>query len=275
MNDLRAAAQQALRDLEQAEATGACEYASTAALRAALAQEEQFDLRTAAQQALEALEDWDSPVALPAITALRAALAQEAEPVTFNEVDEQSRKVHAHLAKALRIPEMPWPDPHAHGHEAAARAIHTSYCAIRFELMDALARLTTLRATVAKAFAALAQQEREPVASQNTQEKCRIETVPAKGGLLSIHPPRRETEQEPVAWVDSAELKHLSDDFEPVISKRAVSEYDIPLFTHPPRREWQSLSEEEIDAVWEGAQVFNTHYDIARAVEQALKERNT
>jgi hypothetical protein len=49
----------------------------------------------------------------------------------------------------------------------------------------------------------------------------------------------------------------------------------IPLYEHPPRREWQSLSEEEIDAVWEGAQVFNTHYDIARAVEAALKERNT
>ena len=38
------------------------------------------DLRTAAQQALEALEDWDSPVALPAMVALRAALAQQAEP---------------------------------------------------------------------------------------------------------------------------------------------------------------------------------------------------
>ena len=36
----RGLAQQALRDLEQAEASGACEYASTAALRAALAQEE-------------------------------------------------------------------------------------------------------------------------------------------------------------------------------------------------------------------------------------------
>ena len=33
------------------------------------------------QIALEALEDWDRPVALPAITALRAALAQqEPEP---------------------------------------------------------------------------------------------------------------------------------------------------------------------------------------------------
>lgn len=34
------------------------------------------DLRTAAQQALEVLEDWESPVALPAIVALRAALAE-------------------------------------------------------------------------------------------------------------------------------------------------------------------------------------------------------
>jgi hypothetical protein len=40
MSTLREAAQQALRDLEQAEATGACEYASTAAFRAALAQQE-------------------------------------------------------------------------------------------------------------------------------------------------------------------------------------------------------------------------------------------
>ena len=33
-------------------------------------------LREAAQQALEALEDWDSPVALPAMVALKAALAE-------------------------------------------------------------------------------------------------------------------------------------------------------------------------------------------------------
>ena len=43
MSALREAAQQALRDLERAEATGACVYASTAALRAALAQQEQAD----------------------------------------------------------------------------------------------------------------------------------------------------------------------------------------------------------------------------------------
>ena len=36
--------------------------------------------RAVVEQALEALEDWDSPMALPAMVALRAALAQQAEP---------------------------------------------------------------------------------------------------------------------------------------------------------------------------------------------------
>jgi hypothetical protein len=47
-----------------------------------------------------------------------------------------------------------------------------------------------------------------------------------------------------------------------------------PLYTHPPRRKWRGLTDEEIDAVWEDAQVFNTHYDIARAIEAKLKELN-
>jgi S-adenosylmethionine:tRNA-ribosyltransferase-isomerase (queuine synthetase) len=54
-----------------------------------------------------------------------------------------------------------------------------------------------------------------------------------------------------------------------------------PLYTHPPRREWQSLTEEEIATInKEGARGSairrdgTTAYRIARAVEQALKERN-
>jgi hypothetical protein len=66
--------------------------------------------------------------------------------------------------------------------------------------------------------------------------------------------PQRQPEQEPVAVCEYCEKER------PVI--------------HPPRREWQGLSEEEVDAVWEEAQVFNTHYDIARAIEAKLKEKN-
>ena len=40
------------------------------------------------------------------------------------------------------------------------------------------------------------------------------------------------------------------------------------LYTHPPRREWQSLSEEEIDR-W-----TPEIHPVIRAVEAALKEKN-
>jgi hypothetical protein len=45
------------------------------------------------------------------------------------------------------------------------------------------------------------------------------------------------------------------------------------LYTHPPRREWQSLTEEEIDMIYAQPQTHKGQY--ARAIEAALKERNT
>ena len=51
-----------------------------------------------------------------------------------------------------------------------------------------------------------------------------------------------------------------------------------PLYTHPPRREWVSLTEEEIDSVMP---YCHNEFDLAefkdsaRAIEAALKERNT
>jgi hypothetical protein len=116
------------------------------------------------------------------LTALRARLAQpEAEPVAFAEVEEQALKVHDHLAKALRIPTMPWPDPYAHGHEAAARAIHASYCEIRFAVMDAVADLTSLRTALAAA-APQPAVPREPLTSE--QIKAAVLDNPAFGAAL-------------------------------------------------------------------------------------------
>jgi hypothetical protein len=49
-----------------------------------------------------------------------------------------------------------------------------------------------------------------------------------------------------------------------------------PLYTHPPRREWRGLSEEEInEATFHPDGRMNTHLEFARAVEAALKEKNT
>ncbi len=49
-----------------------------------------------------------------------------------------------------------------------------------------------------------------------------------------------------------------------------------PLYTAPPRREWRSLSEEEINETLDNNLEGGTSlFDICRAIEQALKEKNT
>jgi len=48
-----------------------------------------------------------------------------------------------------------------------------------------------------------------------------------------------------------------------------------PLYTAPPRREWRSLSEEEINETLDNNLEGGTSlFDICRAVEAALKEKN-
>jgi hypothetical protein len=46
----------------------------------------------------------------------------------------------------------------------------------------------------------------------------------------------------------------------------------VPLYTHPPRREWQGLTEEERRHIYATTEEFG--HEIARAIEAALKEKN-
>jgi hypothetical protein len=96
-----------------------------------------------------------------------------------------------------------------------------------------------------------------------------------------------QQEREPVAWMDD-----FGNAFPLGAVKGAGSWRDdhqrnwTPLYTHPPRREWQSLTEEEIGDVFQAARNAklgsandNSRHrlsvvEIARAVEQALKEKN-
>jgi hypothetical protein len=72
--------------------------------------------------------------------------------------------------------------------------------------------------------------------------------------------------QEPVAWIEHG-LVEAPDGL--VWEKRSVGYY-TPLYTHPPRREWRSLSEKEIDAIqWHGSP-----FQFARAIEAALRSKN-
>ena len=75
-------------------------------------------------------------------------------------------------------------------------------------------------------------------------------------------------EQEPVAWmVYTQDGKSVTDNPADFIEWRS-----FPLFTHPPRREWRSLSEEEMGHIYVRSA---THEEFARAIEAKLKEINT
>jgi hypothetical protein len=81
---------------------------------------------------------------------------------------------------------------------------------------------------------------------------------------------REQPEQEPVAWMvytQDGKSVCVTDNPADFIEWRS-----FPLFTHPPRREWRSLSEEEIESLWRkwvGTQRPN--YSFTRAVEAALR----
>jgi hypothetical protein len=70
-----------------------------------------------------------------------------------------------------------------------------------------------------------------------------------------------QEEQEPAIYPDEA---------------REMGLEEVALYTHPPRREWQSLSEEEIRAAYgKDLKYRDGDYErFARAIEAALKEKN-
>jgi hypothetical protein len=47
-----------------------------------------------------------------------------------------------------------------------------------------------------------------------------------------------------------------------------------PLYTHPPRREWRGLSEEEIYPLYSEPRSDAEMVEFARAVEAALRSKN-
>ena len=81
-----------------------------------------------------------------------------------------------------------------------------------------------------------------------------------------------ETEQEPVAW-----LKTWSDGSLTVLKSksRAFADHELePLYAAPPKKQWVGLTDEEVSEVIDNVLEGGGWLDVARAIEQALKEKN-
>jgi len=84
-----------------------------------------------------------------------------------------------------------------------------------------------------------------------------------------------QQEQEPVAWLQKNGFRFIAD-IEP------QDDSELPLYTRPPRREWQGLTDKQIKTALaqvaesiDASSITMTHWPlVARAIEAKLKERN-
>jgi len=133
--------------------------------------------------------------------------------------------------------------------------------------------MTNLRTAAQQALEFICWSQFDPSQSGNLPEP--PSTAPQVEASLRAALEQPEQEQaEPVAWIEHG-LVEAPDGL--VWEKRSVGYY-TPLYTHPPRREWRSLSEEEIN---DGRDQLPTedlcNWSFRQGVyfaEKALKERN-
>jgi hypothetical protein len=144
-----------------------------------------------------------------------------------------------------------------------------------------------------------AQQALEAMEKTHTQPGCEQWQAERKASV-ALRAALEQPEQEPVAWT-ARELQLIDGMIEvqlhhaaqcDAIANRTMAErqkgWDMErvallrkIKSNPPRREWQSLSEEEVASCWakgfeacKDQTVGDLRMHIARAVEAALKEKN-
>ena len=103
---------------------------------------------------------------------------------------------------------------------------------------------------------------------------------PANGGsaqdkaIEALRARLEQPEPEPVAWFMEGTFEDGAPSFTQVCE--TDPEFYVPLYTTPPQREWQGLTDEEYEAMAEHY-VTNCYFDTleyARAIEAKLKEKN-
>lgn len=130
----------------------------------------------------------------------------------------------------------------------------------------ATAALEGPRAAITALRAALAQQVVDPA---DEYRKGFID------GQIDMRDRPEEQEQEPVAWIHKLHyLLGHAENMPP--ADRALALGWEPLYTTPPRREWRSLTEDEIRMAYGNDLKYRDgdYERFARAIEAKLKERN-
>jgi hypothetical protein len=72
----------------------------------------------------------------------------------------------------------------------------------------------------------------------------------------------------PIAWADKHDIEREGHDF--YVNRQQPAKDGVPLYTAPPQREWQGLTDEEKNEITWG----KTVYEILDLAEAKLKEKN-
>jgi hypothetical protein len=207
-------------------------------------------LREAAQQALEALEATHYDVGsaekqrlqvMDAITALRAALAQQTQTPCDIAEDGVCEVIDCCRNRSQILEALEIGYDSAQAEAAQYHAAMEGYRPERHAEMDA--DVAKIAAAITALRAALAQEEQEPVAWMR------------EGWGTDCGPYVEFYRSDEMGWRDRNGW--------------------TPLYTAPPRREWQRLTNEEIYPLYNEPRSDAEMLEFARAVEQALKEKNT
>jgi hypothetical protein len=85
-----------------------------------------------------------------------------------------------------------------------------------------------------------------------------------------------QPEQEPVAWM-TPRIKDHDGDWVYDFSMYRDDYYVFPVYTAPPQRTWVGLTDEMIEELFQSAAGADeeTHIRFARAIENALRSKNT
>jgi hypothetical protein len=85
---------------------------------------------------------------------------------------------------------------------------------------------------------------------------------------------------EPVAWMSPASDSMIGKTDENgsayhiITTSKKTANNAVPLYTHPPRRAWQGLTEEEIYPLYSEPSSDAEMVEFARAIEAALRSKN-
>jgi hypothetical protein len=85
-----------------------------------------------------------------------------------------------------------------------------------------------------------------------------------------------QPEHEPVAWASWRELARIKD-FDSTIYANGDFDGAVPLYAQPPCREWQGLTDEDMEELLPLYSDPNTDaemFEFAAAIEVKLKEKN-